>query len=249
MILCKIIDAELPSGVTHLGTDWQVATDVHFGTENIIAEFVNSTTYLDYCLFTSQLELDKTYYGRARRLLSTGYTVWSNIEMFTADDVSDILRNDNMPTTVSMPIISTNMGDYKNHYPTLFIINADEFGVYGNATHESTDWIVTDLFDNIIFTSANDTVNLTSLSITPDNLILDDGAIYMFIARFNTSSSDSSQFVAKLVHINSADRPNIIVEDTTALDYTVDNTLTLFNILHLVRCEYTITDINANGSK
>lgn len=246
MILCKITDAELPAGVTHLGTDWQVSSTLHFDDGTVIAESINNPIFLTHMVFNNTLDVDKTYYGRARRLLSTGYTIWSNIDVFVPVDVTDILRVDNIPTAVSIPKLSTTCGDYINHAPSNFIFKADDFGVYGNATHESTDWIISDIEGNILLSSLADTTNLTTLSITPDNLVLKDNTPYLLKARFNATSKDSSQIATLVIFVNNSDRGDIVVGNFTAADSTVDNKYTLFNILNLVSCLYTVKDINGN---
>lgn len=235
--LLEVTNIALPEGVTHIATDFQLSDDLRFN--NITAESIKNEKFLTHILFPNTLDLSKTYYARARLLLSTGYTIWSSIDVFLVDDVIDIDRVDNLPANISIPLITTT-SDKNNHKPTLFSIIASEYSVDGNAPLDSTTYIIEDIDNKVVWSSVEDKINLTHINITPDIITLKDRCLYIIKVQYTSKSNDKSQIASKIIYVNNNDRGKILIDDLTAVDHAVVNNFTLYNILNLVTTDVTI---------
>lgn len=105
MVLIDTVSFKVDSSVEHLATDWEVSDTKDFS--NILL-----SSYQDYknktgIIFSDNLSTNKKYYARARGLLSTGYTRWGNIDVFSVINDTDLQPQDILPSRVSVPILST----------------------------------------------------------------------------------------------------------------------------------------------
>ena len=142
MVTLRIVNLDLGPSVTHKATDWDVATDPLF--KDIILTSREDDKNLTFISFNETLDPTKKYYARARALLSTGYTAWGNIDVFTPYDINDIEIDIERPSLVTAPIITTNFDP--NHHPlALFSINFTGFSTTTSATLESTSVIIKDI--------------------------------------------------------------------------------------------------------
>ena len=238
MVISRITDLDLPTGVTHIATDWQIASDLLFS--NIVIESNYDQTNLTYIVFPDKLDPTVKYYGRARVLLSTGYTEWGNINVFIPKDINDIAVDHDFPSIVSLPVITTD-SVITNHKPTMFTISASGYGVVGTGTHTATTWIVTDINDNIVWSSIHDINNIDSIAFTKK--ILKENEIYKIKVMFHSSSNDTSQIATKMIHVNKSDPRIILLNDLNTIDKNIDNTLSLKFINLLDQVEWKIVEI------
>jgi len=238
MIISRITDLDLPSGVTHVATDWQIADDLLFS--NIVVESNYDQTNLTYIVFPDKLDPEVKYYGRARVLLSTGYTEWGNIDVFIPKDINEIAVDYDFPSLVSLPVISTD-SDLNNHKPTMFTITASNYGVVGTGTHTATTWLVTDINDNIVWSSIYDLNNIDTIHFT--KRILKENEIYKIKVMFHSSSNDTSQLATKMIHVNKSDPRIILLNDLSTMDKNIDNTLSIKFIHLLDQVEWKISEI------
>ncbi len=188
MIILRINNADLPSGWTHDSTDWQISETEDFS--DILVESLNDEENLTTIIFNNKLDLGKEYYGRARMLLSKGFTEWSNIDVFTPKDVDEVTMLMDIPSVITTPTLTTNYD--KNSHPTaLFKINVENgFSTLGNATHESTTWIVSDMLGNVLWSSIDDKVNLVHVVLP---FILPTDKVYHIHAMLKGTNGDNSQ--------------------------------------------------------
>lgn len=238
MVISRITDLDLPTGVTHIATDWQVSDDLLFS--NIVLESNYDQTNLTYIVFPDKLDPEIKYYGRARVLLSTGYTEWGNINVFLPKDINDIAVDHDFPSLVSLPVITTD-SVFTNHKPTMFTISAGGYGVIGTGTHTATTWIITDIYDNIVWSSVYDINNIDTIKFTKK--VLKENEIYKIKVMFHSSSNDSSQMAIKMLHVNKADPRVILLNDLSIMNKNIDNTLSIKYINLLDQVEWKIVDI------
>jgi len=196
MVAIRITDLDLPTGVKHTATDWQIATDPLFS--NIILESLDDTKNLTSIMWTNILDPDNKYYARARSLLNTGWTIWGNLDIFIPKDVYTIDNNIDMPGTVTPPTIKTN-SLINNHIPTMFTITVSDFNTTGTAIHTATSYIITDINGKYVWSNIYNEVDKDSILV--DQPILKRGNVYLIKAAFHTSSDDVSQFSTLAIHV------------------------------------------------
>ena len=238
MIISRITDLDLPTGVTHLATDWQIASDLLFS--NIVVESIYDQNNLTHIMFPDKLDTGIKYYGRARVLLNTGYTEWGNINVFIPKDIDDIAIDHDFPSIVSLPVITTD-SDITNHKPTMFTITASGYGVIGTGTHTATTWIITDINDEIVWSSIHDINNIDTIFFSKK--ILKENEIYKIKVMFHSSSNDTSQIATKMIHVNKSDPRIILIANLNTIDINIDNVLSLMPINLTDQVEWNIVEI------
>lgn len=156
---------------------------------NIISES-ESSLHKYAVMFNVDLDPSKTYYARARCMLTTGWTHYTNL------DVVDIklsgmtgYKNSVIPSRISTPIISTNSLQDK-HDITNFKILAKGFDRVGLSTHNKTLYFITDINNDVVWYHISD-INLTEVEV--DNTLLKENEIYKINVIFGSSSNDFSQ--------------------------------------------------------
>ncbi len=189
MVVLRINNTDLPTGWTHSATDWQVSTSENFS--SILVSSMNDSANLTTIVFNNNLELGVKYYGRARMLLNTGFTEWSNIDVFTPKDIDEVALLMDIPSIITTPTLRSNF-DLNSHPSRFFTIRIDNgFNTLGNATHESTSWIIEDNTGKPIWASFDDKENLLSLT---SNVNLELNKVYRIHASIKGTNGDSSQY-------------------------------------------------------
>lgn len=156
---------------------------------NIISES-ESSLHKYAVMFNVDLDPTKTYYARARCMLTTGWTHYTNL------DVVDVklsgmtgYKNSVIPSRIATPILSTNSLQDK-HDIANFKIYAKGFDRVGLSTHNKTIYFITDVNNNVVWYHISD-INLTEVEV--DNTILKENEIYKINVIFGSSSNDFSQ--------------------------------------------------------
>lgn len=105
MVILDAISLDLDNKVDHLATTWQVSDLPDFS--NILLK--SEENYKDKLtiIFNDNLDPNIKYYGRARALLSSGWTEWGNVEIFKVRNNTDLRPQDVFPTRVSIPQLKT----------------------------------------------------------------------------------------------------------------------------------------------
>jgi len=166
MIVLEIADFDLPPGVTHLASQWEVADDLAF--TNILVSSGDDYASKLSKVFNMALDFNNTYYGRVRLLTGNGYTKWFNIDVFVASDSVDPEETLSLPAYISPPDITiTTDADNPNGNVTrgYFTLDIGPMITIGTATHESTTWQVRSLSGEWLMNAIDDTVNLTSIDV------------------------------------------------------------------------------------
>lgn len=222
MVFAKIKDLELPEDVEILATDWQVSETINF--HKIELQELNSTKNKTLKIWPESLDPNKTWYGRARILLTTGWTVWSNLDKLVISDSGDFSSTNDLPTRISIPVLKTS-DKPEQHDLTLFTLTAEGFGALGTASHEATTWIIEEAnTENIVWASVKDILNKESITI--NNLLLKDGRIYRVRAMFHATSGDTSEFAT--ITINTAESNDInLLTYLDIIDPNINNSLVI----------------------
>ena len=147
----------------HQASDWEITTDSSFSTVDI-------SSYNDTGNLTSFQLADitalTTYYVRVRYRSDNHTSEWSNPIKFTTPDVY-----------VKTPDI-TIQGEPSN-VSEMPIITGSEFKVIGDKDeHQYTDWVIRDINGDIVWSSLQDNINLTSIRV-PNN-VLKTSTTYLF---------------------------------------------------------------------
>lgn len=185
--------------ITIKAADWQVSSDITFAREKIVAESLNNTESLRSIILSESLDPNKKWYGRVRHLLTTGWTEWSNINVFTPMQMEEIASNDDIPSRLSNPILTTDSNP-EQHDSTLFTIIADGFSVVGNASHVATTYFIEDFQGNVIWSNEYDMINKTRFTVK--DIVLQSNSIYRIKAMFHSSSNDTSLISALTIYID-----------------------------------------------
>jgi len=194
MIYLRMTDLLLSPPVTHTYTDWQVATDLQFN--NILVQSLGDTTNLTSILFNNSLDPTIKYYARSRALLSTGYTAWSNIDIFSPQNIPDNTINAPLPSLVELPTITiTNNGDHVPIFGTTITISP--VSTLGGAKHKSTSYILEDIDGVLIWESLYNINDMNRKVIPP--FLMNPNTLYRIKIIINTDSNDTSQVLTKTI--------------------------------------------------
>lgn len=225
MVVLNINEIKLDDQQQHLATEYEVADNKAFY-KPVLASGVDNVN-LRGIVFNEILDPNIKYYGRARALLSTGWTIWCNIDVFIPKAIEDLNQLDELPTKVAIPVLVTTC-NANAHDATLFNIYATGFSVVGTANHLSTSWFIEDMITGkIVWKRLEDDINKSSVYV--NDIILEADRVYRIRAVFNTNSNDSSQISTRTIRIGS----NSLVELSEYLDdinVANDNELVIGNI-------------------
>lgn len=244
MVSMRITTLDLGDSVTHVSTDWQIATNKLFTSDSIVCESKEDKINKTHIEFNDILDPTITYYGRTRELLSTGYTMWGAVDVFIPKDINDIEIDSDIPTKVGPPnIISSS--SFSDHALSLFTLSVTGYSVVGTAKHTATTWIIEDLDSNIIWSSINDTFNKTNIHV--NSVILNTNKVYRIRAVFHTSSVDSSQVATKTL-VTKESRYIKLLTVLTLVKVSEPLELTINSLIGLNKVEWKIFSLVKNES-
>ena len=187
MVILRILDLPLDDGVQHEATDWQVSDQPSFATRTL--ESLGDKKNLSTIIFNEVLDPNIKWYARARARLSTGYTIWGNLDIFLPENDNVIDASEDLPSRIAVPQITTS-SDPKDHDVSMFTIHANGFEVLGNGSLSAATWIIEDVYGSVVWSSAYNTTDKTSIDIT--NIILKANQVYRIKVMFHSTSQDSS---------------------------------------------------------
>ena len=245
MVILRIRQLDLDQQVDHVATDWQVSDTMNFS--NILCESIQNVKNKRSMIFNKELDPNVRYYARARALLTTGYTEWGNLDIFTVDNTVSLNGNEDMPSQIAIPIIRTkNEVGYIEagaHDTTLFDIEVMGYSVVGNATLDSTSYWIEDIYGTVIWSSIYNTVNKNR--ITVQDVILKANSVYVIKAVFHSTSNDASQIASYTIQTNGGSG----VEVLTYLDNVnpaVDNEIEVSPLDDVKKIKYEILSFGYN---
>jgi hypothetical protein len=198
MIVLNIRDLQLDDQVDHIATDWQVSRTLAFN--DLVIKVTEDHVNLRNIVFDEILDPNIKYYARARALLSTGYTTWGNLDVFTPKTINDLNETLDLPSRIAIPAISTSSSP-SDHDATNFTIYATGYSVVGTASHIATTWVIEDLNGNVVWEKLSDPVNKSSIKVT--DILLDEDKIYRIRVMFHSNTHDASQPATKTIHVKS----------------------------------------------
>jgi len=219
MIFLRISDLLLSPPVTHTLTDWQVASDLQFA--NIVSQSIGDHVNLTSILLETPLDPAIKYYARGRVLLSTGYTAWSNIDIFQPQDVGLNNPHVSLPSLVTVPAISvTNNGV---DVPTLnTTITVGSIDTLGGAKHQSTSYVLEDMSGKAIWNSLYDVADRQSKVIPAG--IMGPNTLYRVRVMVHADSGDTSQVVTLTMKTESRTK-GLIITGLNNIDSSVNTTV------------------------
>jgi len=188
MIYLRTTDLLLSAPVTHTSTDWQVATDLQF--TNIISQSIGDRVNLSSILFDVRLDSSIKYYARSRVLLSTGYTAWSNIDIFTPTNITDSGVNAPIPSLVTLPTISITGGPDAVSLLNA-VITVGGVSTTAGAAHTSTTYLIEDMNGLCVWNSDRDAAGKLSKNIPVG--VLSANTLYRLRVLVHVESQDTSQ--------------------------------------------------------
>lgn len=215
MVALIINKLDLDPGVEWLYSDFEIARDSTFKKESLALWSYRNSKNKVCMLFDEALDPNIKWYARARVMLSTGITAWTNVDVFQPEILDDIDLNTIIPSRVSTPIVTTNFPP-DTHAPIMFTINAGKYVALGNNEHISTSYVIEDLSGKVIWYLLKDEINKYSIDV--NNIILKAGQVYRIKVMFHALSGDTSQFGCLTIRIS--DNKNIAL--LTYLD-EIDN--------------------------
>lgn len=214
MVIARIESLLLDEGVTHISTDWQISDKISFETREL--ESMGDKLNKEAIIFNEVLDPNVKWYARARALLSTGYTIWGNVEIFRPENDNVIDVSEDLPSKIGVPQITTSSLQ-DNHDVTMFTISASGFETLGNSTHASTSWIIETLEGETIWSSTYNSIDKSSIDLV--NYILDANAIYRIKVIFHSTSNDSSPVGSYIIRTTD----NVDINLITYIDYVEAN--------------------------
>ena len=235
-ISLRSTDLALSGNVTLISTDWQIATDMSFSPASMVEETLGDTVNTTVKMYPTILDPAIKYYARCRMLLSTGYTAWGNIDIFTPDDVDDSDVALDIPTVVMHPTITTN-SDPVNHARFGITISVSGFSVIGNSDLESVTYVIETVDGQHVWSSiANgfDTQNIEVLG-----YILKPDTGYVIKAQFKSTTGDYSQ-LASLPIVTESQGRNTVLTNLYSMTVGAGNNITIAQILGANRITYTL---------
>ena len=231
MITLIITPPVLTPGLTHDSTDWRILDNDNNVVWSSMGDEVNKTIIVA----NVALDPDKEYKAKARINFNKFTTEWSDVDIVKPKQLVDENNIDvRLPSTISVPEVTLQDVDITS-VPNGFIkFKTSDFVSSANNNHDSTTWIIKDLYGKVYFISSLDRHNLTELFL--DEAVLDDGKAYIVSAIHHSDSGDASQpgtltFLVPKANLISLSKPIPDPVDRTS-DLTIElNTIDGFNSL------------------
>jgi len=198
MVYLMFRSVDIPEGYSHIASDWQISTDRYFRDDYIVAKSMNDKIHLTNILFNIDLDPDKIYYARARVIMDIGPSDWSDVDIIKTTDVSKIDLDLSIPSVVGKPDIEIDFP--LDRIPsTLFTISTSNISINSDAKHIATNYVITDLYGNVVYSNFNDTANLTKHTIS--DVKLPENNFYLIKVSHVASSGDVSDFNQKFIYV------------------------------------------------
>lgn len=238
----RITELDLSTGTTHISTDYQISDDKLFN--NILAESIDDHDNLTTIVFNITLDPEIKYFARARVRLSTGYTAWGNVDLFTPDNINDIAIDLDLPSLVGVPQISLD-SPITNHPLSLFNINVSGFSTISSSKHVATTYYIEDINGSLIWASEYNEYHRDTIFV--DNMLLKKNTIYRIKAIFHTSSNDVSQVGSITIKTMNAEAIQL-TKPLVTLDPSIDNYINIVRVPHMTGSTLNIYQSGANAS-
>lgn len=187
MVLCMMENLVLDEGVTVEHVTFEISKHTSFKELELTSKDMPKCKGI--AIFNHVLDPNIKWYARARALLSTGMTVWGNVDMFESTIDTENVQSLDMPSRISVPQITTT-SDQAFHDLTMFTIQASGFRVIGNSTHYATSWIIEDSDGQVVWSLLKSSLYKEKLDVT--DIILKANRVYRIKVIFHSSSNDVS---------------------------------------------------------
>jgi len=220
MVSLLIESLQLDNTDDIISTSWQVSDTMNFS--NIVLESIEDDVNKLGILFKEDLDPNVKYYGRCRVLLTTGWTHWSNLDVVTVNLKGYMHQDEDLPSKIATPILSTSSVDMEYHDACLFTVSANGFSIVGTGRHIATNYFLVDaLTDEIVWCKLG--AELERNEIEVNNVILEENRVYRIMANFIASTHDSSQIATLTIRVGGSGIEVLTPPDTILPDQ--DNTI------------------------
>jgi len=214
----------------HTSSDWEVSTDINF-TNIVYSSYQDTVNLTSIPVYGASVSTD--YYIRVRYSSNNNTSLWSTPVHYVSGS-----------SYISAPIISV---DASTSTPVVVLTGINVVG--SGTVHLSTDWVIaTDsTFNNVVYSSLGDTVNLTSLTIP---IALSNDTTYYITSRVRTTSLTSEYTNASFITINSLPAPIVVIGNSVITGNTLTGTISNYDAAntYIITTDIgTVTD-NGNGT-
>ena len=207
MVILYIPTPDIPAAMTHMTTDWRIATTPTFDPATIVAESLDDPVNLTSIILEIDLDSATTYYAQARVVADSAVFEPSDVGIVRVEDFIRTVFDYPIPSAVMTPEISIDfpVTDIPN---TMFRITTTPMSATSNADHLATTYIIEDLDGTPIYADIDNRDDLTTKLI--DDIILTDGRPYIIKVSYRSTSGDISNFASQIVYVNNI--PEIVIK-------------------------------------
>ena len=165
----------------HTATDWEVYADQ--GLNTLIDFSYDNTVELTSKFFDIPTTLYEYVWVRVRYKSDTCISNWSApLKMANYLGRGDIIATPTLSVTIDPN--DTSIGVELNSSPFEVL-----FSALNGLVHQSTDWIVKDVNNNIVWSSINNTIDLTNIQIPIG--VLKNYTSYAFLVQYKSSTNNT----------------------------------------------------------
>lgn len=190
------LDSELVS------VTYEVSDTMNFS--NIVCSSKDDKVNKLGIVFDNDLDPNVKYYCRARLLTKSGGHTYANLTVIETDTRGYMSQNEDIPTRVATPIVTTTSTHIDGHDTTAFKIKVSGFDVVGSAELASVSYFIMDIATNaIIWQSVEDDINLKEIDF--NTALLEEDKAYNIMCCFHTSSNDNSSLGCQVVATGGSD--------------------------------------------
>lgn len=176
----------LPEGVSILYSTWKILDEE----DNIVLYIPRDNVNLTSRVFNNVFEVGKKYKVIMSLVRTDGPTVETKpleVVVFSGEDIYELYP---IPSVVDTPIISMDYISVDTIPNSNIKFKSSDLEVYGNATHDSSSWWLTDDTNEVIWSKLNSQEHKTSITI--DDVVLNPNRLYTISVVYKATNRDLS---------------------------------------------------------
>ena len=176
----------LPEGVSILYSTWKILDEE----DNIVLYIPRDDVNLTSRMFNNVFEVGKKYKVIMSLVRTDGPTIETKpleVVVFSGEDIYELYP---MPSVVDTPIISMDYVSLDTIPNSNIKFKSSDLEVYGNATHDSSSWWLTDDKNEVIWSKLNSQEHKTNIII--DDVVLNPNRLYTISVVYKATNRDLS---------------------------------------------------------